>query len=60
MLEITKNEYLDILFNTLMDKLIVEKVVKTKEANITTLSVNYLEQAMRIITRDGVVYYRLH
>lgn len=57
MLVITRAEYLDILFDS--SKHIVEKVENFTETNVTTLIVNRLERAMRIISSDGVVYFKL-
>lgn len=59
MLEITHTEYLDILFDNSITKCVVEKVQKTSEINTTTLVVNNVERAIRIITCDGVNYFKL-
>lgn len=57
MLAITRAEYLDILFDN--SKYIVEKIENFTETNVTTLVVNRIERAMRIISSDGVVYFKL-
>lgn len=60
MLEITRAEYLDILFNNSATKRVVEVMENTRESSITTLKVNNLERAMRIITSEGVLYFHLN
>lgn len=54
---ITRTEYLNILLDSYAD--VVESIENSDKANVTILIVNNIKKTMRIISSDGVVYFKL-
>lgn len=59
MTKIKREEFMNILFSVDITKRLVEKRQNMGGKNITTLVVNGIKTAKRIITCDGVDYFLL-